>query len=95
MTKYQKIFQEMSNENQDLFTKFKDLHDKYAANPKVYQKLFNQQGAIIVDVIRQYERKLCGHSERGQYGKFSGNLSDKFWSVIRVIFPKIDFVGVE
>ncbi len=85
----------MSDKHQDLFTEFKDLHDKYAANPKAYQKLFNRQGAQVVDVIRQYERKLCGHSERGQYGKFSANLSDKFWSVIRTVFPKIDFVGVE
>ncbi len=85
----------MLDVHKDMFTKFKDIHDKYARNPAPHQLEFNEIGAQVLDVIRKYENKLCGTSERGGYGKYSHNLSDKFWSGIRAIFPKIDFVGIK
>lgn len=94
MTKYRKYFEMMLSENKELFAQFKKLHDYYAANPSRYQLAYNIEGAKVVDVIREYERRLCGHSEKGQYSKFSANLADKFWEQIRKQFPRIDFVGV-
>lgn len=84
----------MINEHKDLFENFQDIHDEYARDPVAWQKLFNEYGKEVLDVIREYERRLCATSERGQYGKFSGNLSQKFWDEIRKVMPKIDFVGV-
>ncbi|KKP59323.1 MAG: hypothetical protein UR52_C0008G0033 [Candidatus Gottesmanbacteria bacterium GW2011_GWA1_34_13] len=94
MTKYQALFQEMLRENEILLKKFRNIHDKYVEHPEIWQTEFNAIGSEVVDLIRIYEKKLCGKSESGQYGKFSGGLSDKFWGAIRLIFPKIDFVGV-
>lgn len=84
----------MLDEHQDLFTRFKNVHDRYTKAPDVNQQEFNTVGGEVMDVIRKYENKLCQNTERGGYGKYSHNLSEKFWSGIRAIFPKIDFIGV-
>lgn len=95
MTRYQKCFQDMMEENQKLFAEFKSVHDNYVQDDKKWQGKFNEEGEKVVAVIREWERRLCSYSEQGQYGKFSSSLADKFWSVVRNYFPKIDFVGVK
>lgn len=85
----------MLEHNEDLFADFQNIHDQYALDPKKYQTAFNDKGEEILGVIRKYENLLCGYSESGKYGKFSSNLSDKFWQAIRGKFPKIDFIGVK
>jgi hypothetical protein len=94
MTLYKTQFQKMYEENQELFDNFREIHDQYALEPAAWQKLFNEYGKEILDIIRENERKLCLNSEKGQFGKFSQNLANKFWNEVRKIFPKIDFVGV-
>lgn len=95
MTKYRECFEKMLVENKELFARFRRLHDYYAQNSTRYQLTYNIEGAKVVEVIRQYERRLCGHSEKGQYAKFSSNLADRFWQEVRRAFPKIDFIGVQ
>jgi hypothetical protein len=95
MTQYQKYFQLMTEENKDLFDTFKSIHDAYVLNPNVNQERFNAIGKDVVDVIREYERKLCGNMNSGSYGAFSQNLSQKFWDEIRKVYKKIDFIGAK
>lgn len=95
MTKYQKYFSSMLDENKEFFDKFKTLHDKYKENQDIYQAEFNKQGEIALEKIRYYEQSLVSKSTTSQYAKFSHNLSDKFWEAVRNYFPMIDFVGVE
>ena len=95
MQRYQEYYQKMIDENRDLFTRFFDVHDRFVLNPLTSQEEFNIVGHDIVEIIHEYERKLCGHSEKGQFGKFSSNLAEKFWTEVRKDFPKIDFVGVK
>ena len=85
----------MVSENKELFTNFKDIHDNYALNPPEWQKIFNEYGKEVVEIIREYERRLCANMATGKYGAFSANLSEKFWNEVKKIFPKIDFVGVK
>jgi hypothetical protein len=94
MTKYQGYFQQMMEENFKLFDSFKPIHDKYALDPEKYQDEFNKAGVPVINLIHEWESKLCSHSEKGQYGKFSSSLSDKFWNEVRTVFPQIDWVGV-
>lgn len=95
MTKHQQYFQDMLENNKELFDEFRKIHDAYQHDSKTFQKEFNEKGEKILTVVRKYENMLCNHSEGGKYGKFSSNLSDKFWEAVRKYFPKIDFVGVE
>lgn len=85
----------MLSQNETLFGKFLFVHNNFKAEPDKWKTQFNEIGSQIVDVIRDYERRLCGKTESGQYGKFSGNLSQKFWNEVRKVFPKIDFVGIK
>ena len=95
MTKYKQTFDDMIAKNRELFIRFKITHDMYAADKKTWNKQFNEEGEKVLEVIREYENKLCGFSEQGQYSKFSANLSDKFWQEVRKNYPKIDFVGIK
>lgn len=92
---YQKILQEMFEVHKSLFSKFKDIHDRYKEAPEKHQAEFNKIGEQVLGIIRKYENKLCGTTERGGYSKYSTHLSEKFWSGIRAVYPKIDFVGVQ
>lgn len=85
----------MTDENKELFDNFTAVHDAFILNPDANKARFNELGTEILDVIREYERILCGKTESGQYGKFSGNLSQKFWGEVRKVYPKIDFVGIQ
>lgn len=85
---------EMTKENETLLAEFKNIHDKYVQNPQKWQSEFNQTGEEMMAVLRKYENRLCGHSEGGKYGKFSSKLADKFWAMVRAVFPKIDFIGI-
>lgn len=85
----------MLEENEKLFNQFTTIHQKYLLSPAENQLEFNQIGAQVIIIIKQYENKLCGKSEKGIYANFSAKLSEKFWGLIRQKFPKIDFVGVK
>lgn len=93
MSKHKKYFKEMWDSHNLEFESFQKIHDAYVVDSSKWQMEFNTKGRKIVDIIRNWERLLCQKSEAGKYGKFSSNLSDKFWSEVRVHFPKIDFVG--
>lgn len=95
MSKYQKLFQEMIEENEELFNSFKKIHDKYMEDDVKNQEEFNRQGEKILEVIRKYELLLTSRSEGGQYAKFSSNLADKFKEQIKSVFPRIDFIGIK
>jgi hypothetical protein len=95
MQKYQAIFMRMADENKELFDNFSSVHEAFILNPDANKARFNEVGREVLDVIRDYERILCGKTESGQYGKFSSNLSQKFWDEVRKVYRKIDFVGVK
>ena len=95
MSEHKKIVVLMMEQNKELFDNFKEIHDEYALNPQEWQKLFNQYGSEILDIIRDWERKLLVKMGTGKYGQFSTTVSEKFWDEIRKIFPKIDFVGIK
>lgn len=95
MPKYQKHFQSMLSDYEDFFAEFKQLHDKFVADPDEYRDAFNEMGQKILRIIRRYEDELCSKSENSGFGKFSTNLSDKFWEQVRGYFPQIDAVELQ
>jgi len=94
MRQYQLMYQTMIDENKKAFDNFFKIHERYAADQKANQAEFTAVGREIQDIIHDYERRLCGKTEGGMYSKFSQNLSEKFWEIIRKDFPKIDYIGV-
>lgn len=94
MPKYKEYVQKMIDENKEVFEEFRLLHDKYSQDQDNMQAEFNQKGAKITDLIRDYENKLCANTERGAYIKFSSGLSEKFHEELRKVFPMIDHIGL-
>lgn len=93
--KYRQLFLEMVEQNRDLFLDFKEVHDKFVENEDAYKDEFNEKGSKVVEIIREYERRLTSQQDKGQYSKFSTGLADRFWDQIRGFLPRIDFVGVK
>lgn len=95
MTKSQQYFQDMLEYNKKAFETFKKVHEQYVNTPEKFQEEFNEKGEEVLRIIRKYENLLCSSSESSGFGKYSSNLADKFWELIRKAFPKIDFIGMK
>ena len=95
MTKYKKQVQEMLEAHKDVFDSFRELHAMYADDPKTWQAEYNEKGKPVMILLQRYVNNLCAKSESTKYGKFSDQLADKFWGEIRIIFPKIDYIGMQ
>jgi hypothetical protein len=94
MIKYKQYFQEMIAENQALFDAFQPVHDGYMHDRKAWSARFHEEGKVVVEVIREWERRLCAGMERGQNAVYSSKLAEKFWGEVKQRFPFIERVGV-
>ena len=93
--KYLEIFHLMMKEQEATLSEFKLLHDKYEQDPKAYQDEYNKEGEKFLIVIQRYEKMLTSSTENSGFSKYSANLSDKFKSAVRVLYPKLDFIGMQ
>lgn len=94
MTKHQEYFKKMLENHQELFEKFEQIHANYAMDQKNWQRRFNSVGREVVDIVNDYENRLCSHTEKGQFSKFSMQLGEKFRALVKKKFPLIDSVGI-
>jgi hypothetical protein len=95
MTKYRQAYLEMVEQNQELFTQFREIHDGYIQDRKTWSKQFHEVGGRVIAIMRDQEQKLCASMERGKHSMFSQKLSEKFWSEIRKNYSHIELVGVK
>lgn len=94
MTKYKEYYEKMVSENKEIFDKFTRSHFEYSIDQNKNQEEFNKIGEEILNIIHEYEDRLCRHSEGAGFGKFTSNLAEKFQDEIRSHFPLIDHVGI-
>ena len=94
MTKYREYYNRMVEENKDAFDKFTRAHFEYSTNEDKYQETFNREGEGILKIIHEWEDKLCKQSEKAGFGKYSGNLAEKFQEEVRSHFPLVDHIGI-
>lgn len=92
MVKYKKAYIDMVKDYDEFFKKFKEIHDNFESDPDEWREKFNEQGVKILRIVRRYENSLCSKSENTGFGKFSENLSEKFWAEVRILLPLIDRV---
>lgn len=85
----------MVKANKALFASFKEVHDKYQKDQETWQNEFNEKGQAVIVVVRDWEKRLCSHMEKGENALYSSSLADKFWAEVRGLLPLIDFVGVQ
>ncbi len=94
MVKYKQYFQDMWTQHQALFDAFRPIHDGYQTDRKQWSQRFHTEGQAVVDVIREWERRLCSGMERGKNAVYSAKLAEKFWAEVKKEYPLIDRVGV-
>ncbi len=94
-TKYLSLIKEMYQAHALEMTEFEKLHQAYEQDQKKWQKQFNDQGEKVVEIMRYYEKQLCGKSERSGMGVYSSKLAEKYWAEIKKRFSLIDFVGAK
>ncbi|HCQ31423.1 TPA: hypothetical protein DIU27_03525 [Candidatus Collierbacteria bacterium] len=92
--KFKETFEEMVSKYEKEFDAFQELHDKYESDPKRWQAEFNLEGGKIMEIVRVYENKLCGHMENTQNATYSAGLAEKFRNEIKRYLPKLDMIGV-
>lgn len=93
--KYMEIFNEMVEKYEKEFDDFQIIHNKYMKDPVKWQDKFNKEGAKIMEIVRTYEDRLCGHMENTVNATYSANLSEKFRGEIKKYLPKLDMIGVK
>lgn len=84
----------MIEKNAALFDAFAPIHNGFAIDAKKWEEQFHTKGRDVVDVIRDWERRLCSGTEKGGYAAYSAKLAEKFWAEIKKKFPLIDQVGL-
>lgn len=94
MTKYKEYYQKMVEENKEVFDSFTKLHFEYSTDEDGLQDKFNKEGGKILDVIHEWENRLCKASEGAGYGTYTGKLAEKFQEEVRSHFPLIDHIGI-
>lgn len=93
--KYKKFYQLMREKEENLFLEFEKIHHAYKESPAVNQQEFNRVGEKVVEVIRDWDRKLCSSMGKTMYGQYSQQVSEKFWDLVRQDFDQVDMVGVK
>lgn len=93
-TKYLRFYELMTERNSELFDNFQTIHDQYAFNPEKWESQFHGQGQEVLDVIRDWERRLCSGMERGVNAVYSQKVSEKFWGEVKKRFALIEKVGL-
>ncbi len=92
--KYKHFYQLMRERHADIFKEFAPLHAGFSVEPEKWADQFHTKGRDVLDVIRDWERRLCSGTERGKYAQYSVKLAEKFWAEVKHDFPLIDQVGV-
>ena len=94
LPKYKEFFQMMLTQNKEDFDAFKKVHDAFIKDPEKWKDQFNRLGSDILDIIRDYENRLCRQSDNAGNSKYTTALSEKFQAEVKSQFPKISSVGI-
>ncbi len=95
MVKYRQYYQQMVDENRELFNEFLPIHQEFVADKVAWSAKFNEVGQKVVEVIRAWDRRLCSGMSKGKFSGYSQQLSEKFWAEVKKEFTHIDMVGVK
>ena len=95
MTKFTEIYKKMWDDHREQLEGFRETHDLFQQDRAKYSQEFNEKGKPVMDILREYEDRLCSGMERGMYGKYSDKVAEKFWQRVKKDFPLIELVGVE
>lgn len=92
--KYKQYFEQMFELHREEMMQFMILNNQYGNDKRLMKQEFDQRGAPIVKIVKEWEDKLCQTMEKGENGAYSAKLAEKFQSEVGKYFPYIHEVGV-
>lgn len=92
--KYQIFYDLMLEQNKKAFDAYQPIHDQFAADGSNAEE-FHTQGRKILDIVRDWDRRLCSGMERGNFAGYSSKLSEKFWQRVKKDLPMVEEIGVK
>lgn len=95
MSKYQRFAQLMFEQHRVDFGRFQPIHDAFQNGDTTIGDKFHELGREILDIVRDWERRLCYGTEKGKYAKYSAGLAEKFRAEIKKKLPLLDEIGVK
>lgn len=93
--KFKIYVERMLNAEKKVLESFRVIHDNYALDNEKWQDEFNKEGEKVLEIVREWEDRLCRDTERGMYSNFSTKLAEKFQAEVKKHFPMIDHVGIK
>lgn len=93
-TKSQKTYELLQKNQAQAYAEFTRIHEAFAQDAEANRAEFNRIGRDFVNLVRAYERRLCGGMERTNNAAYSTGVSETYWKLVRQDFPLIDQVGV-
>lgn len=93
-TKSQQTYDLLKQNQAGLYQDFAKIHAEFSQNQTKNRDQFNRIGRDFINIVRAYERRLCGGMERTNNSVYSTGVSEKYWALIRQDFPLVDQVGV-
>lgn len=94
-TKYKRFYELMTEQNAQMLDEFQVIHDGFVADADKWETQFHAVGRDVLDVMRDWERRLCSGMERGKNALYSQGVSEKFWTEIKKRFSHIELVGLK
>jgi len=93
--KYKVYYQKMIDDHRQLFDQFAVLNEQFTQDQAAVADEFHHLGQQVLEVVRDFDRRLCAAMGKGIYSTYSQKLSEQFWSLVRQDFSQIDMVGVK
>ena len=94
-TKYKKYFDEMFEAHRKEFMEFMVLNQCYRDDKRQFKSRFDEEGAKIHVIVKEWEDRLCGQMERGKNASYSAKLGEKFQGEVVKYFPYYNEIGVK
>lgn len=92
--KYLLFYELMIEQNKKVFDAFKPIHDQFSLDGSNAEE-FHTKGLRVLDIVRDWDRRLCSGMERGAFAGYSSKLSEKFWQRVKKDYPLIEEIGVK
>lgn len=84
----------MYEAHQAEFQAFRPIHDGYQMDRSTWAEEFHTEGMKLMEIIKDWERRLCNQMEKGKNAQYSAKLAEKFMQEIKKDFPLIERIGV-
>ncbi len=94
MSKFKEYYERMYEAHKEQFDAFQIIHDGYQMDRPAWSEQFHGEGMKLMEVIKDWERRLCLQMEKGKNSSYSAKLAEKFMEEVKKHYPLVMRIGV-